>query len=221
MSEDDRTYASGRLAIEQNGKLTSILQEIAGGNPVLVMQNLGLAAYPFWHYAVVIGYDLQDQKIILRSGESKRLVRPFSVFERTWQRAEFWSVVMVPIGSIPVTATEQTYSKAAIELENFAAHESLVKVYQTGLARWPHSFILQMGLGNAAYAMADYAQAEAAFQSATRADPTKPQAWNNLAYALAKQNKKQAALESIDKALNLAPGQPDYSQSKLEISGYR
>ncbi len=209
------------LAIVQDGKLTSVLREVAVGHPVLVMQNLGLAAYPYWHYAVVIGYDLHNQVIILRSGRTKRLVRSFSVFERTWQRAENWSVVMVPIGFMPISANEITYREAAIELENSATPENMVKAYQTGLARWPRSFILQMGLGNAAFAIADYVGAEVAFRAATQVHPKKPQAWNNLAYALAKLNKKQAALRAIDQAMVLAPEQQQYIDSKKEILANR
>ena len=37
-----------------------MLAEIAADNAVIVLQNLGLfASRPYWHYAVVIGYDLE------------------------------------------------------------------------------------------------------------------------------------------------------------------
>ena len=44
----------------------ALLQEIAAGHPVIVLQNLGLSWIPVWHYAVVIGYDLNQEVIILQ-----------------------------------------------------------------------------------------------------------------------------------------------------------
>ena len=65
-----RRYGYVPYVIEKN--MTSLLNEIKAGNPVLVLQNLGLEWYPRWHYAVVIGYDINKDEIILRSGEIKR-----------------------------------------------------------------------------------------------------------------------------------------------------
>jgi len=209
-----------RLAIQQDGKLESILREVANGNPILVMQNLGLEAYPFWHYAVVIGYDLQKQQIILRSGEIKRLIRPFSVFERTWERSDYWSVVVVPPDVMPVTANQDQFIKAAIALESSTSTESALIAYQTGLNRWPENYILQMGLGNVSYVLRDYSLSENAFIAATLLQSDRPEAWNNLAYARAKQGKKKLAFEAIEQALKLAPGNEEYKNSKIEIKNF-
>ena len=53
----------GRLAIRVR-RLSDILDEIAAGNPVVVFQNLGLAARPIWHFAVAFGYDLDEREIV-------------------------------------------------------------------------------------------------------------------------------------------------------------
>ena len=47
----------GMLAYALKPELQDVITEVAAGNPVLVLQNLGLSWYPMWHYAVVIGYD--------------------------------------------------------------------------------------------------------------------------------------------------------------------
>lgn len=206
-----------RLAIEQDGKLVSILKEVANGNPVLVMQNLGLEAYPFWHYAVVIGYDLDKQEIILRSGEIKRLVRPFSVFERTWGKSDFWSVVVVPPDIMPITANQEQYIKAAIALESTMKPLPAFLAYRSGLNRWPQNYVLQMGLGNTAYVLRDYNLSEKAFLAAIKIKPERAEAWNNLAYALVKQNRKTQALKAIDHAISLDPENKEYISSKKEI----
>ncbi len=210
-----------RLAILQDGQLESILKEVAGGNPVLVMQNLGFESYPFWHYAVVVGYDLKKQQIILRSGEIKRHIRPFSVFERTWKRSGFWSVVMVPPGLMPVTATEVNYTKAAINYETGSAAIDSIQVYQTGLDRWPNNFILLMGLGNSAFAEKNFTLAEKAFLRATTLQPETAESWNNLSYALLLQGKRNQALDAINQALQLAPENKEFISSKQDIMNYR
>jgi tetratricopeptide (TPR) repeat protein len=198
------------LAVEQDGRLESVLREVAHGNPVLVMQNLGFESYPFWHYAVVIGYNLDEQQIILRSGEMERLVRPFSVFERTWGRAKNWSIVVVPPHMSPVTSTEDKFTRAAAILNTQQA-------YQTGITRWPESFVLQIGFGNTAFSQNNYALAEQAFVRATRISPQRPEAWNNLAFAQIKQQKRTLALKAIQQAIKLEPDNQLYQQSLSEI----
>ncbi len=47
-----------------------LLVEVAAGNPVIVLQNLGLSWVPVWHYAVVIGYDGDADMVTLHSGET-------------------------------------------------------------------------------------------------------------------------------------------------------
>ena len=210
-----------RLAILQDGKLESILREVANGNPVLVLQNLSLEAYPFWHYAVVIGYNLHAQKIILRSGEINRLVRPFSVFERTWQRAGLWSVVVVPPEIMPQTVSQAEFIKAVLALETSGLKSSLFEAYQSGVARWPQNFILQMGRGNAAFALGQYELAQQAFMTATTIEPDRAEAWNNLAYAFVRVGNKKQALNAINQALKLQPEHSEYLSSRAEIISYQ
>lgn len=215
------TNRFGRLSMRLDGKLESILTEVSAGHPVLVMQNLGLDSYPFWHYAVVIGYDLQAKQIILRSGEIERLVRPFSVFERTWQRADFWSLVVVPPEVIPETVSEDEFMRAVIAFEAVGMKPSVYTAYQTGVKRWPLNFILQMGLGNTSYALKRYQLAEQAFRAAIAIEPGRAEAWNNLAFSLLGQQKKRLALEAVNEALKLQPGNEEYLSSRNEIRAYQ
>ena len=62
------TRRNGLLAYRLTPELSDLLTEVAAETPVIVLQNLGLSWYPVWHYAVVVGYDLDQQQIILRSG---------------------------------------------------------------------------------------------------------------------------------------------------------
>lgn len=207
----------GRLAVELDGRLESILREVAGGHPVLVMQNLGIKAYPFWHYAVVIGYDLDEREIILRSGEIERLVRPLSVFERTWQRANYWSIITVPPNVVPVTASEQQFTRAVLMHESSDSLDMRLQAYRTGVSNWPDSFVLNMGLGNSLYAKGDFTAAESSFRKAADIEPKRPEAWNNLAYALLSQQRKRDALQAVRKAIQLDPTNEQFQGSLKEI----
>ena len=215
------TTSYRRLAVQLDGRLQSVLREVAAGLPVLVLQNLGLDAYPVWHYAVVIGYDLEQEEVILRSGEIERLVRPLAVFERTWARAGHWSMVAVPPDIMPASAGLQQYRTAVLAFESSASPAARLQAYSSGLRRWPDSFVLSMGAGNAHYQLGRYAASERAFRRAIAAEPARAEAWNNLGYALWRQGRRQQALQAIARALQLAPGEPEYLDSLREISATR
>ncbi len=205
------------LPVEQDGQLSSILSEVAAGHPVLVLQNLGYGFYPFWHYAVVVGYDLENQQLIMRSGEIKRLVRSFDVFERTWERSSYWSVVVVPPEVMPQSVSQDRFTEAAVALESKLLPDINSKMYQNGFRRWPQNYILLMGLANAAFAKQDYAQAEILYTQATQLDRQRAEGWNNLAYAQLLQGKFTAAVLSVNQALELDPDNLEYQSSKREI----
>ena len=82
------------LPVVLDGRLDALVREIAAGNPVFVLQNLGLESLPVWHYEVVVGYDLEAGEFILRSGTERRVARRFAVFERTWGRAGNWALAV-------------------------------------------------------------------------------------------------------------------------------
>ena len=84
----------------------ALLQEIAAGHPVIVLQNLGLYWIPVWHYAVVIGYDLNQEVIILHSGITNRKTTALKTFENTWARSNHWGLLVLPPNQLPATAEE-------------------------------------------------------------------------------------------------------------------
>lgn len=194
----------GLLAYPLAPSLHDLLAEVAAGTPVIVLQNLGLAALPKWHYAVVVGYDLAREEVILRSGQEKRQVLPFSTFEHTWARSGYWSMLALPPEHLPKTAEENRYMNAALALEQTGQTAAAHAAYQTALARWPGNLTARMGLGNTAYALGKLGQAEAAFRQATIDHPDEWTPFNNLALALADQQRYAEALAAAKQALALA-----------------
>ncbi len=205
------------LAIEQDKQLVSILREIAQGNPVLVKQDLGFEKYPILHYAVVTGYDLAAQTLILHSGDVRRWKRSFVDFEKSWGRAGYISVVIVPPTQIPVSVTEQSYTRAVVALAFRASARVSIQAYQYGLRRWPYNYQLQMGLGRSSYNFHNYVLAESAYSKAIEIQQESSEAWNMLAASLLKQNKVKPALIAINQAIRLSPDDESLKKRRIEI----
>lgn len=207
----------GMLAYRLSPELSDVLTEVAAETPVIVLQNLGLSWYPVWHYAVVVGYDLEREQIILRSGLEHRLVMPLSIFQRTWQRGGSWATLAIPSDKLPATATQEGYFTAALALEKNGKFAAAQAAYQTALNRWPEDLAALIGLGNTHYMLGNLNRAEQAFRKATTIHPESAVAYNNLAQNLADQGKRDEALAAAQHALEL--GGPHFTASLQTLRG--
>lgn len=195
----------------------SLLQEVAAGHPVVVLQNLRFSFLPQWHYAVVVGYDLREQQIILRSGTEKRLVMTQADFDRTWSRAKRWAFVALPPDRRPATAREADFVAAAAALEGVSP-QAARQAYGTALAAWPGNKVAGIGLGNAAYRAGDLTGAQAAYRRATLEHPDWADAWNNLAQVLHELGRQPEALAAARQAVALGgPRRQTYESTLAEI----
>jgi len=207
----------GRVAYPISGA-NALLKEIAAGHPVIVLQNLGLSWVPAWHYAVVIGYDLDKAMIVLHSGITNRKTTALKTFENTWARSQHWGLVVLPPGRLPATAEESSYVKAVAGLERARQWPGAVEGYKTALRRWPQSFSAHIGLSNSYYAQGDLKSARKVLQKATILFPEEGVAFNNLAHVLWKQGKKQEAIKAARQAVMLGgPHVEKYQRTLDEI----
>lgn len=179
--------------------LDALLQELAAGAPVLVLQNLGLRKIPVWHYAVVIGYDPGADALLLRSGKEKRLVMARSRFLSSWDRAGNWALVTPSPGQIPVTANSHDWLRAASAFESLRKPAVAVAAYTAATRRWPDQPLAWQALANARYAQGDISGAEVALRQALQLSPSAA-AWNNLAQVLLERGCRAAALTGIARA---------------------
>ena len=95
----DTMTRQGAVATKLPGELPALLQEVAAGHSVVVLQNLGLDFAPRWHYAVLVGYDRLKREFVLRSGEEERQTLSWATFEHTWTRAGQWAGNTAPSAS--------------------------------------------------------------------------------------------------------------------------
>ncbi|HXY22819.1 MAG TPA: PA2778 family cysteine peptidase [Burkholderiaceae bacterium] len=207
----------GRLAVQLPPDLASVLREVDAGTPVIVLQNLGLSFYPLWHYALVIGYDIGNDQIVMHSGPQPRTHMSLELFEHTWTRGGSWAMVAVLPSKLPVTPSSDALVAAAAALERVdvgAAHAAYLALSQKA----PDNFGAWMGLGNSAFAMGAPASAVAAFTRASELQPENADSWNNLASALLAQGAKGEARAAIERALVLGGAHRGvYEQTAAEI----
>lgn len=212
---------AGRVPYVLRPELESILAEVTAGNPVLVLQNLAFGWQPVWHYAVVVGFDLPSNILILRSGTERRLRTPIDVFERTWARGHYWAVVAMSPTQLPFTAEELPYLTSVTSLERLGLHAQSAQAYAAALKRWPRSLGAYVGLGNSRYALGDLAGAESAFRQAVHYHPGSAAALNNLAQTLADRGELEEALRFAQRAVAIEPHNAIFRQTLDAVDAAR
>ncbi|MEH6576322.1 MAG: PA2778 family cysteine peptidase [Amphritea sp.] len=213
-----RARQHGLIVYPLAAKLEDILLELDANHPVLVMQNLGFSWFPKWHFAVAIGYDLEQQVILLRSGPDRRYATDLTLFKKTWDKAGNWAQTILPPTKLPATVTQSRYMQAASALELTGKLDAAGIAYQSADKRWPDTPMILMGLGNTRYAQQDFASAARYFRDYIEHSTDPAPGWNNLAYSLQKLGCNTAAVEAATCAVAIAPGQANYADSLRELS---
>jgi len=190
----------GMVSYQLAPRFADLLREVAAGNPVIVLQNLGFK--DGWHYAVAVGYDYDWGKLYLRSGETRRRVMSFFVHEFTWMRGGYWAMVALPPDRIPATADEDRWLSAVAAVERIDPGTARI-AYATFLRRWPENVNAAVGLANTHHALGELKQAEAVLRDAARQHPESVIVLNNLAQTLSDQGRDAEALPVIQRAVEL------------------
>ncbi|RUO32946.1 PA2778 family cysteine peptidase [Aliidiomarina soli] len=198
------TRRASRVPYVMAPTLDALMTEVYAGNPVLVLQNLGLPRWPMWHYAVVIGYDPEDQQVVLRSGTTEREIMSLRRFERTWKMADYWALVVTEPGVLPESAEPLRYFEAVAPLEQQQRWDVAIEAYQAAAEAWPGEATSFIGLGNIAYQQQRYGDAEFNYYQAIEINPEQAATYFNLAWALVRQAKFNAARSAANEAAQLA-----------------
>ena len=207
----------GLLAYQIQPDMEGLLREIAAGNPVVVLQNLGLQSMPKWHYAVAIGYDRPRNKLILHSGRTQYMEMSMFTFERTWARSGYWGMLALPPDRLPATAQADRFVAAAAALER--SHPRAAQAaYRTALRAWPSHAVAWLGVGNTAYSEGQLDAALEAYQTLVALHPDFADGWNNLAQVLFEKGRMEEASSAIARAIELGGTRvPRYQELQREI----
>ncbi|MFG6178954.1 PA2778 family cysteine peptidase [Halomonas sp. THAF12] len=191
-----------------------LLDELAAGRPVVVMQNLSLPAWPQWHYAVAIGYDLPAEELVMHTGMTPERRIDFARFDATWARSERWAFVALPPGRLPVDEDVEAATRAITDFESAQGSAPALPAWQALAQRHPDAAMVQFALGNARHATGDALGAKRAFRAAVNADPELAPAWLNLGIVAGRTGDTDTAHQALERAAAL-PG-PWQSRAREE-----
>ena len=204
----------GRVSYQLAPRFDDLLREVAAGNPVIVLLDNGLGPVTIWHYAVVVGFDYPAGELYLRSGETKRRAVPFTIFEYSWKKSNYWAMLTMAPGRIPVTATEPAYLAAITAMDRVGSAGDSIAAYTSFLERWPDNAGASIGLANRHYAAGALPQAESVLRPALSRNPDSVAVLNNLAQTLSDLGRNDEALVLIERALQ--PPQSPFAASVRE-----
>ncbi|MEY4765406.1 MAG: hypothetical protein RI907_2079 [Pseudomonadota bacterium] len=193
----------GALAVRVGPRLPAALREVAAGRPVVVLLNPALAFWPRWHYAVLVGYDLDAATVTLRSGGEAAAVWPLRTFEYAWSRSAFWGMVVTPATQPPATASRDDLADAVTAWARLQPAEAARPAYDAALALWPRDTALRLGLAQTWADQRAWPQAVAALEQAV-ADGGGAVALNNLAMVWWQAGQAERAREVAAQAVQRA-----------------
>lgn len=189
----------GRVSYRLEPRYADLLREVAAGNPVVVLQDVG-PLWPKWHYAVVNGFDYESGTVYLRSGLQSRQQMSFTAFERSWLHGNYWAMVVQKPDDIPATATEERWLEALLGLARGGDVDATVQGYAAALQRWPESLPAAVGLANHLHTRGSLGAAADVLNAALRRYPQSTIVLNNLAQTLSDLGRNAEALALIEHA---------------------
>jgi tetratricopeptide (TPR) repeat protein len=176
---------------------------VATGLPVLVLQNLGFAWLPRWHYAVVVGYDAEQKAVILRSGRTERHRERLDRFLRSWSLADGWAIVVVQPGQMPRSVSPDTYLRAILNSGRAWPPPTTLRALAAGVERWPDDADLNFALADE-MRVQDAEASVRLYQRALEVNGEHLGVLNNYADLLAEIGCADEGLRLIERGINLA-----------------
>jgi tetratricopeptide (TPR) repeat protein len=173
------------------------MTEVESGRPVLVLLNLGLPRRAFWHYAVVVGYDAERNRVVLRSGREERSVQKARAWLRRWDWGGRWAMVLLEPGEWPSSADRTRLLDALAAFED-SDPTAAGPAWQAASVHWPEEPIVWLGVGNSAYRSGDWLLAREAYARALQLAPDHLPARYNLAVSLKEQGAACEGLGVLD-----------------------
>ena len=188
----------GFIPVRLDTTIDTLIDTIATEKPVLVLQNLATPGKPHWHYAVLIGYDAGNNRLVLRSGTEYRKQMRLRAFSRTWNWAGNWAFVLLKPGEMVSTISQEHYFQALIDIEQTANQELSQAAYSGALMHWPESEFIWTGIGTINFKMGQLSKAEVAFRTLLDFHPDSVAGRNNLASILLERGCNDLAIEQIE-----------------------
>ncbi|WP_215398371.1 PA2778 family cysteine peptidase [Rheinheimera oceanensis] len=211
------TRQLGLLAYEQKrANMSQLLSLVADNIPVIVLQNNSIAWLPQWHYAVVIGYDIDTAEVILHTGVTEAHRLNFATFERTWQRGNYWLLAMLPGDKTSLHLDPFLFTKACQDLLNTGQPDAGLAALKSATRQWPDYWLSYFLLGNYYFSTQPVVAANWFAQGLPFAQQ-EVSYLNNYAMLLSGLGCHSKAAELIATALQIAPQDDNLLDSEKQI----
>lgn len=197
------TRQLGMVPYVLSPSINQLILEVQSGHPVIILQNKGVRFYPRWHYAVVVGYDTDAKTFLLHSGPDAYLKISMDKLQRTHDLAERWTLIPLPNGQLPTTASAADVLQAASDLEALRQLPAAQATYQAGVQKWPQDFALQLGLANTLMQLKQPFNASRAYRNALQINRHSAEALNNYAYCAHALGCERTAIDAARCAISL------------------
>ena len=189
----------GRVSYQLAPRYSDVLREVAAGNPVIVLQDVGpmLTRSPSGITRCSMASTIpRAPSPSLR--HQARQEMPFTAFEREWMKSGYWAMVVTPPDRIPVTATEEGWMQPCWRWHDrqtaLPPPLPTPPLSSAGPTIWPAA----IGLANQHHARGAFADAVATLRVAQQKHPDSVIVINNLAQALSDQGRHAEALVQIE-----------------------
>lgn len=206
----------GLLAYAGATTIEQLLSLVSEDIPVIVLQNLGTSWYPLWHYALVIGYNLNEETVLLHTGLSESRTVAMELFENTWRRGEYWMLATFPPERSSKYLDPFLYTRAAQDLMEVNKTDASLTALEAATAQWSDYWLPYLLLGNH-FIAADPERALDWYERGADAGSQVPSYLNNYAYGLLRNGQKREALDTIQRALALESDNASLQDSLADI----
>jgi len=178
-----------------------VVREVQAGNPVAVLLSSSLLFGARWHFAVIVGVDPGNDKIVMRSCLNARESTSFGDFLSNWSGSNNWAMVLMPPDKLPATIDARSAIAAIHPLEKNNQIELAERAYSAVTERWPDDALAWKSLADARYQQKNLRGSTDAWIVALRLTPDDNVSRNNLAYVLLERQCAEQAEDLINKAI--------------------
>ncbi|MDF2177431.1 PA2778 family cysteine peptidase [Aliiglaciecola sp. CAU 1673] len=210
------TRQFGLLPYSKQSDLRELLSLIDAGIPTIVFQNLSIPWLPQWHYAVVIGYDLNEQTITLHTGLTPNHSMSFALFEKTWARGGYWLLAPLPQTVTSPVLDPFIYVSAAYDMLAIGKTNEALGFLENATKQWPGQWLPYFLIANH-YLSEQPEMAVEWFGKGYNAGKGQLAYLNNYAVALQKINCAEHAKNIIELALTTFPGDETLIETQQDI----
>lgn len=185
--------------------IKELIAEVHAGHPVVVFQNLGLAWMPQWHFALVVGYDLEKNILYLHSGTNAYEEWKIDHFVYSWQGGGSWAYILLPPTQLPKNVAFDEALDNAMLFEKIKKPHIAKTIFKTMTQKFPDRYEPHLGLANLYYNEQNRSLAIVQSQEALNKNPSEPALLFNLAILYHEDGQYEKAYEMKDLALVATP----------------